>query len=205
MLNSIILYAVLLIMVTLLSSFAIAYTSILNFKLTISFFSDFIYFSTPIGREMMKEAMSEELNKNVKKDIGRIASSKDSDLMKIYNFSEKSEAAELKHKAKIVLESNRSASLISKQDAKAFMKDNNLWGVYGFFYSYLQIYSDVKYQHDQLGDTVKRNVNKRQVLVSKALIRQRANTGYQKLVSENFVGKNIFSINKKLRVFSVPN
>lgn len=205
MLNSIIFYAVLLIMVILLSFFAIAYTSILNFKLTISFFSEFIYFSTPFGRETMKEVMSEVLSKNVRKGIASIASSKDSDLMKIYNFSDKSEAAELKRQAKIVLESQRSDSLISKQEAKAFMKDNNLWGVYGFFYSYLQIFSDVKYQHEQLGDTVKRNVNKRQVLVSKALIRQSANTGYQNLLSEYPVGKNIFNINKKLRVFSVPN
>lgn len=205
MLNSVILYVALPIVALILSSFAVAYTSILNFKLTLSFLFGVGYFFLPIGKHMVKQLMVTELNKTAKRDISKIVATKDDKIMEIYKLSSKSEAAELKRKAEILLKLAKTNSLISSQDAKKYMKTNNIWQVHGFFYSFLNMYSDPEYQQEKIKNQTAKKYSKRELLVKKAMLGQKNKVRYVDLLVNSLTKKNIFNINNKLRELSVPS
>lgn len=205
MLNLVILYVVLPLVALLFASFAVAYTAILNLKLTVSFLSGVVYFSFPMGKNMVKKIMANELNKTAKKDISKIVATKDDKIMEIYKLSSKSEAAELKRKAEILLKLAKTDSLISSKDAKKFMKTNNIWQIHGFFYSFLNMFSDPEYQQEKLKNQSERKYSKRELLVKRAMIGKKNKVPYIDLLVNSLTKKNIFNINKKLREFSVPS
>lgn len=205
MLNSVVLYVVLPIVAFLFASFAVAYTSILNFKLTLSFLFGVGYFLFPTGKNMVRELMVTELNKVAKRDISQIVATKDDKIMEIYKLSNKSEAEELKRKAASFLKLAKNNSLISSEDAKKYMKMNNIWQIHGFFYSFLNMYSSPEYQQESMKNQSSKKYSKRELLVKKALLGKKNKVRYVDLLVNSLTEKKIFNISKELREFSVPS